>query len=126
MFACFYVSLQPIVSLVAIVGIFLNYWTQKYSLFYRYKRPVPGTDFINNALYQIIYLGPLVYSLGSLTWANFDPKGGPPESLIPNLISLGISVFIILVPISVIIDLIRTNPVIPMDSYEKNRIFFST
>jgi hypothetical protein len=78
MFACFYVSLQPIVSFIALIGIFLIYWVHKYCLFNRYKRPIPGTDFVNDAIYQIIFLGPLVYSLGSLTWSNFDPKGIPP------------------------------------------------
>ena len=103
MFACFYVSLQPIVSFIAIFGIFLYFWVQKWCLFNRYKRPIPGTDFVNDAIYQIIFLGPLIYSLGSLTWSNLDPSGIPPEALIPNLICVGISSLLIFVPMDVIL-----------------------
>lgn len=78
MFACFFVSLQPIVPVIVLVGYTLMYWVQKYCLFNRYKRPVPGTDLINKAVYQMIFFCPLIYTLGSLTWANFDPNGIPP------------------------------------------------
>lgn len=53
------------------------YWIQKYCLFNRYRRPVPGTDFVNSAVYRMIMLGPLTYSLGSLTWSNLSPEGIP-------------------------------------------------
>ena len=84
-------------------GILLNYWALKYCLFGRYKRPIPGTDFVSDAIYQIIYLGPLIYSFGSMTWSNFVPNGIPPEAIIPNLVAIGISSFIIFVPIQVIL-----------------------
>lgn len=100
MFVCFFVSLQPIVSIIALIGYVAMYWIQKYCLFYRYKRPVPGSDFINRSIYKIIFFGPLIYSLGSLTWANIDPNGIPPEALVPNLISVGLSVILILIPMN--------------------------
>lgn len=78
MFVCFFVSLQPIVSIIALLGYFLMYWVEKYCLFNRERRPVPGTDFVNKTVYQLVFLGPLMYSLGSLTWSNFDPNGIPP------------------------------------------------
>jgi hypothetical protein len=78
MFACFFVSLQPIISVIAMFGYLLMYWIEKYSLFNRYRRPVPGTDFVNNAVYKMISFAPAVYSFGSLTWANFSPTGIPP------------------------------------------------
>lgn len=53
------------------------YWTQKYALFNRMRRPVPGTDLVNTAMYQLLFLGPMVYSFGSLTWSNFFPGGIP-------------------------------------------------
>jgi hypothetical protein len=103
MFVCFFVSLQPIAPIFALFGYFLMYWAQKYSLFHRYKRPIPGTDFIHKAVYQIIYLGPLMYTLGALTWSNLDPKGTPVNALIPNLVSLAFSLLILLVPFPTII-----------------------
>jgi hypothetical protein len=103
MFACFFVSLQPIVTVICLMGYLLMYWVQKYSMFNRYKRPVPGTDLVNKAVYQMIFGGPLIYSLGSLTWANFDPKGIPAEALLPNIIAAVFSALLLVLPINSII-----------------------
>ena len=59
------------------VGFGIMYWAQKYSMFNRMQRPVPGTDLINTAMWQIIYLGGILYALGSLVWSNFMPEGIP-------------------------------------------------
>ena len=59
---------------------------------------MPGTDLINVAMSQIILLGGILYSLGSLTWSNFFPEGIPKYALLPNLIALGISVLMALIP----------------------------
>ena len=80
------------------------YWVEKYCLFNRYRRPVPGTDFLNKAVYQIVFLGPALYCLGSLTWSNFDPSGIPREALVPNLIALLFSGVLYLIPMSTIIE----------------------
>lgn len=77
LFTCFFVSLQPIIAITSTVGIFCMYWAQKYAIFNRMKRPVPGTDTINVAMFQLIYLGGVFYSLGALTWSNFFPTGYP-------------------------------------------------
>lgn len=77
------------------------FWAQKYCLFNRYKRPVPGTDFVNQIVYQIIYFGPLVYTLGSLTWASF--RGTYDYSVFPNLISLLVSIIFLIVPFPTIL-----------------------
>lgn len=103
MFVCFYVSLQPIISVIAMLGYLMMYWVEKYSLFNRYRRPVPGMDFVNNAVYRMISFGPIVYTFGSLTWANFSPNGIPPEAIIPNLIALGVSVILFCLPFNSII-----------------------
>ena len=78
------------------------FWAQKWALFNRMRRPVPGNDLINTAMGQIIFLGPIVYSLGSLTWSNFFPDGTPKYAIVPNLISLGISVLMFIFPLSII------------------------
>ena len=103
MFVCFYVSLQPICAFAAILGYFIMYWVQKYCMLYRYRRPVPGSDFVNQAVWQIIHLGPFLYSLGALTWSNFMPDGIPERAIVPNLIALGFSVLLIVVPIKSIL-----------------------
>ncbi len=103
MFCCYFVSLQPINVFFALIGYLLMYWIQKYCMFYRYRRPVPGSDFVNKACYQIIMFGPLLYSLGSMTWSNFLPDGVPASSLVPNLVALGISILIIILPLDTIV-----------------------
>lgn len=127
MFVCFYVSLQPICVFAALLGYFLMYWVQKYCMFYRYRRPVPATDFVNQAIYQIIHFGPFIYSLGSLTWSNFMPGGIPEEAVIPNMIALGISVLIFLVPMKLIlIGCFFDDKEAKCTMYEDDRITFST
>ena len=103
------------------------YWVQKYSMFYRYRRPVPASDFINQAVYQFVHFGPFIYSLGSLTWSNFMPNGIPENALIPNLITLGFSVLIFVVPIKVIlITCFFDEETKKPSAYEEERITFST
>lgn len=60
-------------------------------------------DFVNNAAFKMICFGPIVYSLGSMTWANFAPNGIPPESIIPNLVALGVGVLLFSLPFNFIL-----------------------
>lgn len=78
------------------------FWTQKWALFNRNRRPVPGNDLINTAMAQIIFFGPIVYSLGSLTWSNFFPDGTPKYAIVSNLICLGFSVLMFIFPLNLI------------------------
>lgn len=71
LFTAFFVSLQPVIVIPAILGMLLGYWVIKYNLLNRLKRPVPGTDIISNAMGQFIGLGPIVYELGNLMWSHF-------------------------------------------------------
>lgn len=66
------------------------------------RRPIPGNDLINTAMNQLIFLGPIIYSLGSLTWSNFFPEGTPKHALLPNLIAIGISGLMFIFPLQFI------------------------
>ena len=127
MFVCFFVSLQPICVFAALIGFLMMYWIQKYCMFYRYRRPVPGSEFVNRAVYQIIYLGPLMYSLGSLTWSNFMPGGIPEEAIIPNAIALVLSFLLYIVPFkTILIGCFFKEDTKPLCHYEEDRITFSS
>lgn len=91
----------------------------------RCRRPIPGTDFVNKAVYQIIFLGPLAYSFGSLTWSNFDPNGIPPEAIIPNLVALFLSIFLVILPINsfIIGCCFSENTNVKLTNYEDDRSF---
>lgn len=97
-------SLQPIIIAFSIVAIGLNYFVQKYVLFHRSKRPVPGDKILYDTMVQFIYAGGLFYSLGSLTFINFIPKDifQVPFNfaLIANLIAIGISALSLFIPFS--------------------------
>lgn len=67
-------SLQPIIIVFAICGYIMNYWVQKYCLFHRCKRPVPGNRILYDTMVQFIYAGGLFYSLGSLSFINLIPN----------------------------------------------------
>jgi hypothetical protein len=124
MFVCFFVSLQPIISVIALLGYFLMYWVEKYSIFNRYRRPVPGMDFVNNTAYKLISFGPIVYSFGSLTWANFSPNGIPPEAIVPNLVALGLSFLLFILPFnSIIIGACMSDSAEKPTIFEEDRIF---
>ena len=95
---CFFVSLQPIIAIFAVVGLFIMYWAQKNSIFNQTQRPVPGTDLINVAMFQIIVLGGIFYSIGSLCWSNFFPGYKPPGALAINLGALGVGIVMFMLP----------------------------
>lgn len=65
-------------------------------MYNRYKRPTPGNNSINTVMYQLIYLGPMSYTLGSFCWSNFfgDIGGGR----LPNIVALIISAVILILP----------------------------
>jgi hypothetical protein len=104
LFVCFFISLHPIVCLFAICGYGLMHWTQKYALFNRMKRPIPGNNLVNTAMSHIIFLGPFIYSFGSLAWASFFPGGTPKTSVIPNLIALLFSLIMLVFPMSLVLE----------------------
>jgi hypothetical protein len=98
LFICFFVSLQPIIPLFGIIGLFLMYWAEKYALFNRCQRPVTGPDVITSTMYQLIFFGPLCFSLGNLTWCYFLPDESFRGSIIQNFICLGLSFIMFIFP----------------------------
>lgn len=101
LFICYFTSLQPILPIFGILGFLWMYWAQKYSIFYRMQRPIPGNDMVNTAMHQLIYMGPLVFTLGNLTWSSFLGEG-PDEALAPNIISLALSFILAVFPYQII------------------------
>lgn len=126
-FTCYYVSLQPIIPLIALLGLLCMHWAQKYSLFKRCQRPVPGTKILSTAMSQMIYFGTISFSLGSLTWANFLPQINTFEqSIPPNLLSASVAFFIFVMPYEIIFRKIFSNKRMPEVSYRANRVFFTS
>jgi len=97
-------SLQPVIIAFSILGLIINYWAVKYSLFHRCKRPVPGTKILYDTMVQFVYAGGLFYSLGSLSFTNLIPEDLFDNklnfALIANLIAIGISALSLFIPFS--------------------------
>ena len=74
----------------------LMFFAQKYCLYNRCKRPIPGNHTINTTMYQLIYLGPIVYTLGSFCWSNFLDRSTSGQ--LPNIVAAIISGVIFLLP----------------------------
>ena len=122
LFTCFFAPFQPIIVFFSVVGILCMYWAQKYSMFNRMRRPVPGTDVIHVAMFQLIYMGGIFYSLGSLTWSDFYPEGFNAKGLIPNIIAIVVSVITALLPYRAIFGLLFEDEAQLCLEYSKNRI----
>ena len=104
------------------------FWAQKYSVYERVKRPIPGTVTINTAMYQLIYLGPLFFSLGNFTWSHFlneeeHSYEADPERLIPNIIAVGLSAVIFLLPYRLIFEFVFSDEIELEMEYENNKIY---
>lgn len=100
------------------------YWIQKYSLFNKSQRPVPGTDIVSFTVYQMLYLGAGFYALGSLTWSAFVNDDSFRNALLPNLIAAGIGILIFLFPYGIFVD--NTEIYSKKKSYINRRIYFSS
>lgn len=108
LFTAYFVTIQPCISIFALIGMFWMYWIHKYSLFNRVRRPVPGTDLVNAAMGQMVSLGPIFFALGALSWSHFidgyKVKEGHIIFYIPNIVSGGLSTLFFIFPFSIIFD----------------------
>ena len=121
LFTCFFVSLQPIIALFAVLGMGMMYWSTKYSFFNRCQRPIPGANFINTAMVQMVSLGGLLYALGSFFWCSIFSDIH--VSSTPNIVAIVIGGIIFMMPYNTIVK--RFVEEIPEEnlSFEKDRIF---
>ena len=125
LFTCFFASLQPIIIVFALTGMILMFWTQKYSIFNRCRRPSAGNRTINRAMYPLIYLGPLFYSLGSFTWSSFYRLNNDTfVDIAPNLVAAIVSFILFLLPYGIIVKCLMGKQYHKNETYESNRIYF--
>lgn len=74
----------------------LMFFAQKYCLYNQSKRPIPGNHTINTTMYQLIYLGPIFYTLGSFCGLSFLDRSTSDQ--FPNIVAAIISCAIFLLP----------------------------
>ena len=90
------------------------------------KRPIPGTNLVNAAMFKVVLSGALVFSLGNLTWSNFMPDGTPREALVPNLVGLGVGLLVFMMPYSTILGLFLNKNHEQNLNFHENRLILSS
>jgi hypothetical protein len=79
------------------------YWSQKYSLLNRMKRPVPGSDMVNEAMGSVITFGPIMLAGGNMVFSDYLSEHGEGNlKFLLHLISIGVGVFFYLLPFKLI------------------------
>jgi hypothetical protein len=127
LFVCFYVSLQPVVVIFGLIGLSLFYLTQKWNLLNRFKRPIPGTGMIDRAVFQLVSLGPIFYSLGALTWSHFLATPSSVPMSVPNILAACLSAILFIFPIYTILGSCSEKPTIhPNLKYKDCRLIFAS
>ena len=106
LFTCFFVPLEPVLPLFSILGLFLMYWAQKFSIFNYCKRPVPGNNTIHIIMFQFVYLGPLFYTLGNYVWKSYFPEELNALIRSSGITALVFSLFILFLPYDVLFQFI--------------------
>lgn len=124
LFTCFFMPLQPIIVVFAIAGLIMMFWAQKYSLFYRCRRPIPGNKTVNTTMYTLIYLGPLFFGIGSFCWSHFFETSF--IGIAPNLTTCIIAAIIFILPYKGFVNLVIKKGYQETMTYAENRIYMSS
>ena len=105
--------MQPYVVVPALLGFFLMFWANKYTLLYNSTRPVPSSELLADAMGQLIFLSPFVLAIGNLTWYHLVIKETIDFSkliYISRITALGVSVLFFLLPIDSIVGAVCAVP----------------
>lgn len=104
LFTFFYAPLEPIIIVFTLFGLIIMYWLEKYSLFYRCSRPVPGNRMVNISMNKYIALGPVLFGIGCLIWPYVINK--EIIALTPCIIAIVFATIIGFLPLEKIVDLL--------------------
>lgn len=122
-YTCFYISLQPVIALLSALGITCMYFVHRYILYYRASRPRVGSNIVNKELNNILRLSLIAYATGSIIWTQIITIGALDETLLPNLIALGLGVLVLVYPR--IFKAFKLQNDVPL-VYEKERMFLAS
>ena len=110
-FFCFFLPVQPVLIVVAILGGVLNQWVQKYNLFHHSKRPTSGTKILYRTTLQCIYGGFVFLALSTTIFTTIVPgiifDRVITNILIANILNILFSILLIFLPMSQIYDLLN-------------------
>jgi len=96
---------MPILPLIATVGIFVQYWVEKYLLLRRYSIPEAAGSEMANFYANIIPYGALLYGIGNFVFLNSLSNGGNKH----GQWSLWFMIAYIILPVRMILNLFTDN-----------------
>lgn len=96
LFTCFFITMQPLIVFFAIIGLTLSFYSSRYILYKRCKRPVPGDNLISARKFSFICLGPFVFSVGNFLWLVWS--AGNEDAFTPSLLAIIVSVIAFIIP----------------------------
>lgn len=95
LYTCFYMSLQPIITLFAAGGIALYMMAAKCSLFYWCQRPKTSSSIVYKMMNTVLRLCMLAFAIGSITWTHLIPTTRQNDTIKPNVAALALALIIV-------------------------------
>lgn len=111
-------SLQPIISFFAVIGLILMFFVNKYRLLYRFFRPHYFSSTVNNLVGYLLGLSPLVFGLGMLVFINWQNKHYYEGTLYLNWVIFIIGGFFFFFPFKLLYKCIE-EPIFPALKYSE-------
>ena len=71
-FTSFFMILQPIITLFAVIGLLLMFHVNKYRILYRFFKPRFYSATVNNLVNYLLNLSPMIFALGMLVFINWQ------------------------------------------------------
>lgn len=71
-FTSFFMSLQPIITIFAVLGLLLMFQVNKYRILYRFFKPRFYSATVNNLVNYLLNLSPMIFALGMLVFINWQ------------------------------------------------------
>lgn len=101
----FYACLFPLALPISLIGVFISYWTDKYLLLRRHKKPQELSSDICEEMFETIELVPFVYALGNVIFMKLTTEGGVDSNFdTESVASLIISAIAYLFPITSMLE----------------------
>jgi hypothetical protein len=65
-------SIQPVITLFAVIGLLLMFQVNKFRILYRFYKPRYYSSIVNNLVNYLINLSLLIFGLGMLVFMNWQ------------------------------------------------------
>lgn len=71
-FTSFFLILQPVIAVFAVIGLLLMFFVNKYRILYRFFKPRFYSATVNSLVNYLLNLSPMIFALGMLVFINWQ------------------------------------------------------